>query len=262
MSIESTYGEPSNMDRSKCIGISIWPLTWNLILLLLQLYGNPFQCDCRLLDFAHWVQQSGTPRTVEPQCLRPPRLANRTITSLALDSELACLPQVEAEIADDGRARGSGWATATKSSVGVTKAVEPGRRNVSLRCSVFAVPAAIVTWWRANRLVANSSVFEHLWEEQFYHIVEHRSNSHQMMISRFDGKGAVGIYLLRLLLPLMIMTMMMMMGTLWKLTTKSEQTSGRMFPLFSNIYFGICYQDSRRYLDHAEGLLAPPLLEL
>lgn len=157
-------------------GVNLFPRSVHLI----ELYGNPFQCDCRLLDFAHWIQQSGTPRTVEPQCLRPPRLANRTITSLALDSELACLPQVEAEIAHDGRSRGSGWATATKSSVGVTKAVEPGRRNVSLRCSVFAVPAAVVTWWRANRLVANSSVFEHLWEEQFYHIVEHRSNSHQL----------------------------------------------------------------------------------
>ena len=43
----------------------------------LQLHGNPFHCDCRLLDFAHWVQQSGVPRTVEPTCAMPKRLQNR-----------------------------------------------------------------------------------------------------------------------------------------------------------------------------------------
>ena len=47
----------------------------------LQLYGNPFHCDCRLLDFAHWVQASRVPRAAEPICLRPTRLANRTIAS-------------------------------------------------------------------------------------------------------------------------------------------------------------------------------------
>ena len=44
-----------------------------------QLHSNPFHCDCRLLDFAHWVQQAGVPRTVEPTCALPRRLQNRRV---------------------------------------------------------------------------------------------------------------------------------------------------------------------------------------
>ena len=61
-----------------------------------QLHENPFHCDCRLLDFSHWVSNSGIPRTLEPVCHMPPRLSNRTLVSLDLSHDLACLPQVEA----------------------------------------------------------------------------------------------------------------------------------------------------------------------
>ena len=60
------------------------------------------------------------------------------------------------------------------------KVVEAGRSNLSLRCSVFGIPSASVSWWLDNRLVANNSRLEHKWERQFYEILEHRANSHQV----------------------------------------------------------------------------------
>ena len=51
---------------------------------------------------------------------------------------------------------------------------------MSLRCSVFGIPSAVVSWWRGERLVANNSRLVHKWEEQFYRVVEHRATSHQV----------------------------------------------------------------------------------
>ena len=55
---------------------------------------------------------------------------------------------------------------------------------MSLRCSVFGIPSAVVSWWRGERLVANNSRLVHQWEEQFYRVVEHRANTHQVRAYR------------------------------------------------------------------------------
>ena len=39
-------------------------------------------------------------------------------------------------------------------------------RNVSLRCTVFGIPSASVSWWHDNRLVSNGTKLEHAWEDQ------------------------------------------------------------------------------------------------
>ena len=90
------------------------------------------------------------------------RLENRTLAGLHLE-ELACLPQVEPAAL-------------------VTDAVAGA--NVSLRCSVFGLPSASVSWWHSNRLVANGSELQHAWEDQYYSIAEYRSNDHQV---RYQG---------------------------------------------------------------------------
>lgn len=89
------------------------------------------------------------------------RLENRTLSALKLE-ELACLPQVE------------------PTSL-VTDAVAGA--NVSLRCSVFGLPSASVSWWHSNRLVANGSDLQHAWEDQYYSIAEYRTNDHQVRTS-------------------------------------------------------------------------------
>ena len=86
------------------------------------------------------------------------RLENRTLSTLRLD-ELACLPQVEPA------------ALVIDSVAGA---------NVSLRCSVFGLPSASVSWWHSNRLVANGSELQHAWEDQYYSIAEYRTNEHQV----------------------------------------------------------------------------------
>jgi len=39
-------------------------------------------------------------------------------------------------------------------------------KNISLRCTVFGIPSALVSWWHDNRLVSNGSKLEHAWEDQ------------------------------------------------------------------------------------------------
>ena len=46
------------------------------------------------MEFAQWLQNSGVPRSVEPTCHSPKRLADKQITNIAI-MNLACLPQVE-----------------------------------------------------------------------------------------------------------------------------------------------------------------------
>ena len=59
-----------------------------------QINDNPFRCDCRLVEFAQWLQDSGIPRSVEPTCYSPKRLAGKKIINVSIP-RLACLPQVE-----------------------------------------------------------------------------------------------------------------------------------------------------------------------
>ena len=47
-----------------------------------------------MVEFAHWLQNSGIPRSVEPTCYSPKRLAGKLIINVSI-SNLACLPQVE-----------------------------------------------------------------------------------------------------------------------------------------------------------------------
>ncbi len=76
----------------------------------------------------------------------------------------------------------SRFSSSSSSSSTIPLRLVSGRGNVSLRCSVFGIPAASVSWWHGNRLVANASRLEHAWEAQFYAVLEHRANAHQVRI--------------------------------------------------------------------------------
>ena len=185
-----------------------------LSFVILQIHGNPFRCDCRLLEFAHWVQESSVPRTLEPSCKKPQRLANRTVVSVELE-ELACLPQVEPSTnispsnyvhgierksiqdsvlpsaPDDTYAKTETKPAAGRKDNGGASVVGS---NVSLRCSVFGLPSAVVSWWSnqrvpltdtetaifTRRLVANGTRLLQSWEDQYYAINEYRTNAHQV----------------------------------------------------------------------------------
>ncbi|PSN41397.1 hypothetical protein C0J52_25740 [Blattella germanica] len=102
----------------------------------IDLYKNPWQCDCRLLEFRSWLINSNVPQTIEPICDNPHRLKNIPVKSLEL-GDLACLPDV----------------TPTTLYLEIAEG-----RNVSLLCKVSAIPEARVSWWFQGRILQNDSM--------------------------------------------------------------------------------------------------------
>lgn len=92
----------------------------------LTLHNNPWLCDCRLQATQAWLKESASaaPQESEPVCDAPPKLRGKQIKEVKLN-ELACLPQIELQ--------------------DQIEAYEGD--NVTLKCDVYAVPAAKLTWW-------------------------------------------------------------------------------------------------------------------
>lgn len=90
----------------------------------LTLHNNPWVCDCRLQATQAWLKESApaAPQESDPVCDAPAKLRGKQIKSV---NELACLPRIEL------RNR--------------VEAYEGD--NVTLKCDVYAVPAAKLTWW-------------------------------------------------------------------------------------------------------------------
>ncbi|XP_054263688.1 leucine-rich repeat-containing protein 24-like [Macrosteles quadrilineatus] len=102
----------------------------------ISLQNNPWQCDCRLVDFRDWMVRYRVPQTVEPKCNSPLRLKGRLINSLE-QNELACLPDV----------------TPTTLYLEIAEG-----KNVSLLCRVSAIPEAKVSWWFQGTVLQNDSM--------------------------------------------------------------------------------------------------------
>ncbi|XP_053970923.1 leucine-rich repeat-containing protein 24-like [Hylaeus volcanicus] len=92
----------------------------------LTLHNNPWICDCRLRATQTWLNESApaAPQESEPVCDAPPRLHGKQIKTVK-PNELACLPRIDLQER--------------------LEAYEGD--NVTLRCDVYAVPAAKLTWW-------------------------------------------------------------------------------------------------------------------
>lgn len=102
----------------------------------LTLHNNPWLCNCRLRPMQSWLTESApaAPQESDPVCKAPPRLQGRAIKGVKLN-DLACLPEVSLKERVD---------------------VDEGE-NVTLRCDVFAVPMAKVTWWFNGELCKTQS---------------------------------------------------------------------------------------------------------
>ncbi|XP_043248452.1 leucine-rich repeat-containing protein 24-like [Colletes gigas] len=90
------------------------------------LHNNPWLCDCRLRPTQAWLKESAptVPQESEPVCDAPPKHRGKQIKTMNTN-ELACLPQIELQDR--------------------LEAYEGD--NVTLRCDVYAVPAAKLIWW-------------------------------------------------------------------------------------------------------------------
>lgn len=101
-----------------------------------QLQGNPWMCDCHLIEFHAWLSSVNVSQTVEPECTGPARMQRRFIKSIPHE-ELACLPDVSP----------------------TTFYLEIGEgKNISLLCNVKAVPPAKVSWWFQGQLLQNDTM--------------------------------------------------------------------------------------------------------
>ncbi|CAK1549280.1 unnamed protein product [Leptosia nina] len=101
----------------------------------IDLQGNNWSCDCHLRDLHSWLSNFNMPHAVEPICSQPERLKKRTITSVD-EFDLACLPKI------------TSTPTYIESNIG---------NNVTLECTVKAVPEAKIQWFYQGQLIRNYS---------------------------------------------------------------------------------------------------------
>lgn len=107
----------------------------------ISLQNNRWTCDCRLTDVHSWLINYNTPQIEEPKCIDPPRLKGKII-KLLKKNELACLPEVIPQSS-------------------YTEIVEGF--NISLPCTVRAIPEAKVYWiFNGQLLTNNDSLLEAL----------------------------------------------------------------------------------------------------
>ncbi|XP_045480628.1 leucine-rich repeat-containing protein 24-like [Harmonia axyridis] len=101
-----------------------------------DLYNNPWECDCHIADFHTWLERLRVPLSVEPVCNGPPRLEGRVIKTVK-SSDLACLPDI--------------------SPTTFFLELSEGK-NVSLVCNIKAIPEAKVSWWFHGQILQNNSL--------------------------------------------------------------------------------------------------------
>ncbi|CAK1600990.1 unnamed protein product [Parnassius mnemosyne] len=101
----------------------------------LELAGNPWECTCAIRPMRDWMIRRNVPATVVPECALPTRLMSQSWDRLDIE-DFACVPEV------------SGTSTNFKGTEG---------EEVTMICRVTGVPAPRVRWFRAGRLLANST---------------------------------------------------------------------------------------------------------
>lgn len=105
----------------------------------INLQGNRWNCDCKMIDLHAWLINYNVPQQVEnPKCMYPSRLEGEVIKSLKAE-DLACLPDI----------------TPTTLYLEITEG-----RNISLLCKITAVPEATISWWFQGQILQNDSFLE------------------------------------------------------------------------------------------------------
>ena len=113
-----------------------------------DLFDNPWYCNCDLINLRNWLINFKMPSFIEPRCSTPIWLLNETIKDLDR-GKFACAPLV---------------------SPATTYLEAKEERNVSLQCKVKAAPEAQITWYYRQRPIKNES-----WNSpnrHSYHITE------------------------------------------------------------------------------------------
>lgn len=105
----------------------------------INLHGNRWNCDCKMIDMHSWLINYNVPQQIEdPKCMYPARLTGEVIKFLKSE-ELACLPDI----------------TPTTLYLELTEG-----RNISLLCKITSIPEATISWWFQGQLLQNDSFLE------------------------------------------------------------------------------------------------------
>ncbi|XP_013187168.1 leucine-rich repeat-containing protein 24 [Amyelois transitella] len=99
----------------------------------IELQNNTWNCDCHLRDLHTWLRNFDQIHDVEPICSSPERLRKRTISSI-YERDLACVPKV------------------TPVSMHIEMNIGS---NVTLECSVKAIPEAKISWLYQGQVIPN-----------------------------------------------------------------------------------------------------------
>lgn len=101
----------------------------------INMQGNRWNCDCKMIDLHAWLVNYNVPQEEDPKCNYPERLAGEVIKFLKAD-DLACLPDI----------------TPTTLYLEISEG-----RNISLLCKITAIPEATVSWWFQGQILQNDS---------------------------------------------------------------------------------------------------------
>lgn len=103
----------------------------------IELYDNPWICDCRLRSTKIWFVQKNVPYTIPPRCNGgPERVLNRTFAQLQLD-DFACQPEF----------------------MSMNRNVQAFfGENTMIDCRASAVPSPTIRWYFNGRQMTNGSV--------------------------------------------------------------------------------------------------------
>lgn len=129
-----------NLEWLKLDGNRIQRLSGNYILPQslhgINMQGNRWSCDCKMIDLHAWLVNYNIPQQGEdPKCVLPERLAGQTVKFLK-NEDLACAPEVAPTTLMLETAEG---------------------RNISLLCRITAVPEATVSWWFQGQVLQNDT---------------------------------------------------------------------------------------------------------
>lgn len=120
--------EVLHLNNNKFLRLSVRPFLSLHSLKSLRIEGNPWQCDCKLRDFWHWLHAKRLLLAFNAAtCSAPPKLKGRGLHDLDSEEHLACAPLV--------------WVP--QPSVPVTKGGQ-----ALLPCRLEEGEAAEVTWLR------------------------------------------------------------------------------------------------------------------
>lgn len=123
----------------------------------LTLHRNRWHCDCHLLELHTWLQNFTVPYSVEPKCHSPPRLIGEEIKMLQ-PQEFACIPAV--------------------SPTTMYLEVIEGK-NMSLVCTIKAIPEARVTWQYKETFINNGSTLVNDIDMRHYFYVDSGSGANK-----------------------------------------------------------------------------------